>query len=163
MLKQSLLLAGAMALSFATVSPVIAQASDTSLSSLESSEYILANRFEDNFKKNQGELLSKLDLSSTQKQQIQAIREQYRPQMTNLMSEIRAAQEEMKSLAQSNASRSQLESQYNANSSLRNEMADLKFAQMMDIRDILTVSQRQEMVDFIAGKQKQRGGFFGNR
>ena len=107
--------------------------------------------------------MDKLNLSTTQKQQMKAIRDEYQPQLSSLMSQLRSAQETMKSLAQSNASRSQLESQYQNVSSLRNQFSDLKFEQMMEVREILTVAQRQEMVQFMAEKKQERGGFFSNR
>ena len=163
MFKQSLVFAAATAVVLATTGPAIAQSTDISTTSFDSNEMLLANRLDDEFKKNRGELLDKLDLSATQKQQMKAIRDEYQPQLSSLMSQLRSAQETMKSLAQSNASRSQLESQYQTVSSLRNQFSDLKFEQMLEVREVLTVAQRREMVEFMAEKKQERGGFFSNR
>ncbi len=156
MFKQSLILASATtAAIIASTSPAIAQSLETKIiQPVDSNQLILANRFEESLKQNRGELMEKLNLSNNQKQQIMAIRQRYSPQMNSLSSSMRSARETMKNLTQSNASRSQLESQYRTVSNLREEMADLKFQQMMDIRDVLTVSQRQEMVDYFEEKKK---------
>lgn len=160
--KQFLAGAAATVIVLGATAPAIAQATDFSATSFESGELLLANAFEDEFKKNRGELLRKLNLSNSQKQEIQAIRNRYSGQMNSLKTEMKDARQTMRSLAESNASRSQLETQYNVNRGLRNEFADLKFQQMLDIREVLTVAQRQQMAEFIEEKMQERGGFFGN-
>lgn len=161
--KQFLTGAAATVVVFGATAPAIAQSTDITATTFESQEFLLANNFEDAFKKNRGELLRKLNLSNSQKQEIQAIRNRYSPQISSLRTEMKEARQTMRSLAESNASRSQLESQYAVNSSLRNQFADLKFQQMLDIREVLTVAQRREMADFIEEKMQERGGdFFGN-
>ena len=163
MFKQFLTGAAATVVVLGTTVPAIAQSTEISSTTFESNEILLANAFDDDFKKNRGELMRKLNLSNSQKQEIQSIRSRYSSQMSSLKTEMKEARQTMRSLAESNASRSQLESQYNANSRLRNEFADLKFQQMLDIREVLTVAQRREMAEFIEEKMQERGnGFLDN-
>ncbi|OKH14165.1 Spy/CpxP family protein refolding chaperone [[Limnothrix rosea] IAM M-220] len=162
MLRQSFLFASTTALVLSSFSPAIAQVSDFTLEPSDSSQLLLANRFAENLKQNRGELMDKLNLSNSQKQQIQGIRQRYSSQMNTLTSQMRTARATMQNLAQSNASRSQLERQYRTVSNLREDIADLKFRQMMDIRDVLTVSQRQEMAEYLEAKKKV-GSWFGDR
>ncbi|MGB2925160.1 MAG: Spy/CpxP family protein refolding chaperone [Limnothrix sp.] len=91
-------------------------------------------------------LLASLNLSTSQKQQIQTIKNSYQSQMGAQKSTMRQAYEIMKNLmANGNTSRSQLESQHRTIASLRREVADLHFRQMMDIREVLTPAQRETM------------------
>ena len=160
--KQFLAGAAATIVVLGVTAPAIADSRDD-LQTFDTDEILVANSFNDSFKKERGELLDTLNLSASQKQQIKAIHDRYNPQMSDLRSQIRVANAAMKELAQSNASRSRLETQYRTNRSLMDQFADLKFQQMLDIREVLTVAQRRDMAEFIDQKKKERGGdFFGN-
>lgn len=91
-------------------------------------------------------LLNSLNLSATQKSQIQTIRASYQAQMSTKKTAMSQAYGTMKTLiSNGSSSRSQLENQHRTVATLRREMADLQFQQMMDIRDVLTPAQREEM------------------
>lgn len=159
MLKQSSIVASAATLALSIFSPAIAQTSEIWL---ESSPVLLTSRLAEQLKQNRGDLMEKLNLSNSQRQEIQDIRQRHSSQLNRLTSQIRSARNTMKNLVQSNASRSQLENQYRTMSNLRGELADLKFQQMMDIRDVLTVSQRRDLADYLEEKKKH-GHWFGDR
>ena len=72
-------------------------------------------------------------------------------------------QKTMQELAQNgNTSTAQLESQRQVLISRRQAFADLKFEQMMKIREVLTVSQRETMAEFMMEKRSENG-FFNQR
>lgn len=111
-----------------------------------------------------GELLSKLNLSADQKRELLAIRNRYQAQMDSLSLSLRSAYNTMRTLmVGGTATRTQLEAQHQEISSLRQEMTELKFSQMMDIREVLTPAQRQEMQAYLWQKHGGNARFNGNK
>ncbi|MEB3226063.1 MAG: Spy/CpxP family protein refolding chaperone [Synechococcus sp.] len=107
---------------------------------------------------NRGDLIDKLDLDATQKQQIQAIRTNYRQSMASQRTAVKEAKETMRRLIrESTTSRSQLEAQYRTVSDLRKQLTDLQFQQMLDIREVLTPTQRAELAQHMAQKYQGEG------
>ncbi|MBV5261008.1 periplasmic heavy metal sensor [Synechococcus moorigangaii CMS01] len=102
------------------------------------------------------DLLDKLSLSPSQKEQIQRIRDEYQRQMRMQRAAVQGAKEIMRDLIRdSTTPRSQLEAQHRMVSALRQELANLHFQQMLDIREVLTPAQRAELAQHMA--QKHRG------
>lgn len=109
-------------------------------------------------------LLESLNLSTAQKAQIQSIRTSYQTQMASRKTSMNQAYATMKTLmANGNTSRSQLENQHRTVATLRREIADLQFQQMMDIRDVLTPTQRQEMAQYMSQRKENMRKQFGDR
>jgi len=110
------------------------------------------------------ELLDSLNLSDAQKAEIQAIRSSYQAQMSIKQTSMNQAYATMKTLiTNGNTSRSQLEDQHRTLTTLRREIADLQFKQMMDIRDVLTPAQRQEMARHMNQRKESMRKRLGDR
>lgn len=153
MSKHNALFASAIALSLNS-GVAIAVPADRNVETLPAANQMLLaqNSAED-------DLIDKLDLSNDQKRKIQTIRNRYRSQMNSKRTAIQRANETMKNLMQnSNTSRRQLENQHRTISSLRQDLANLHFQQMMDIRDELTPAQRAEIRQHLAQKKAQSWG-----
>lgn len=102
-------------------------------------------------------LIEKLNLNDAQKQAIQSIRATYQSEIANKNEALRLAHDEMKALAlDGNSSRSQLEEQHLIVANLRRDIGNLMFEQMMDIRDELTVAQREELAQHMEQHMARR-------
>ncbi|WP_099239336.1 Spy/CpxP family protein refolding chaperone [Synechococcus sp. BDU 130192] len=107
----------------------------------------------------EADLVDRLDLSTAQRQQIQGIRANYRSQMGAKRAAIQQAKNTMRTLMRnSTTSRNQLEAQHRTITNLRQDLADLHFRQMLDIREVLTPAQRAELAQHMA--QKRQGDRF---
>ena len=101
-------------------------------------------------------ILSQLDLSSEQKQQIQAIDNKYESDRNPLYQELRTEHQEMKTLFTSNATPEELRTQHEKIRNLRGQMGDIRFSQMLEVREVLTPEQRDRMAELIANKIRER-------
>ena len=79
-----------------------------------------------------GELrgIERLNLSSEQRQEIEAIRNQYQGETQGLRQEMREAKQQLQQLMSSNASDGDLRSQHDRLTDLHQEMAQTRFEQM---------------------------------
>ena len=102
--------------------------------------------------------LDQLDLTDEQSTQIEAIHERYRSTNEQSHQELREAREEMRSLLSSDANPNQLRQKHLAIQSLQQKMGNNRFEAMLEVREILTPEQRQQMADMTA----QYGGRRGN-
>ena len=155
MLKRNVLLTTVAALSLmpslAIADPLRADGSSLNFPALTESPLLAQNNRED-------ALLGKLNLSDSQKEQIQTIRGNYRSQIETKSNAIRQANDTMKTLmANGNTSRSQLETQHRTLAGLRQDLANLHFQQMMDIRDVLTPSQRESFATQMQQRNQNNG------
>ncbi|BAW97219.1 hypothetical protein NIES970_21680 [[Synechococcus] sp. NIES-970] len=101
------------------------------------------------------DLTDKLDLDANQRQQIQAIRDNYRSEMGAQYGVMRQEQSTMRALLlNDNSSRTELEAQHRVLTQVRRELADLHFQQMLDIREVLTPEQRAELAQHMAEKRR---------
>ncbi len=103
-------------------------------------------------------MMTELDLSSEQKEQIKDIREKYSNEYPNFREEIKASRQKMQSLLASDASRNQLRRQYQEMRSLRKKMGDRRFEAMLEMREGLTSEQRTKMAQLIK-ERSEYGGF----
>lgn len=106
------------------------------------------------------QLLQQLDLSSEQSQQIEAIQEQFRSENEALWQEIQANKQQMGNLLSSDASNEELRQQYQQLQSLRQQLSDNRFENMLQVRDVLTPEQRNELAQIMEQRRGRRGGGF---
>ncbi|RMF23508.1 MAG: periplasmic heavy metal sensor, partial [Cyanobacteria bacterium J083] len=102
------------------------------------------------------QLVQQLDLTPAQSEEIRAIQAESRPQITQLREEMRTELETMKSLLASDASDEELQQQHEKIQKLREQMGDLRFANMLKIRKVLTPEQREELARVMEQRQQQR-------
>lgn len=103
-------------------------------------------------------LLQQIDLSSEQSQQIEAIQEQFRSENEPLWQEMQANKQQMGNLLSSDASNEELRQQYQQLQSLRQQLSDNRFENMLQVRDVLTPEQRSELAQIMEQRRGRRGG-----
>ena len=89
-------------------------------------------------------LTEKLDLTDEQSTQIDAIHEKYRAANEENYQQLREAREEMRSLLTSDANADRLRQQHQQMQSLRQQLANSRFEAMLEVREVLTLEQRQK-------------------
>ena len=102
-------------------------------------------------------LTEKLDLTNEQSTQIEAIREKYRAANEENYQQLKQAREEMRSLLTSDANPNRLRQQHQEMQSLRQQLGNSRFEAMLEVREILTPEQRQQMADMMAEHRGRRG------
>ncbi|EAZ91002.1 Spy/CpxP family protein refolding chaperone [Crocosphaera chwakensis] len=99
----------------------------------------------------------KLNLSDEQMQQLRNIREKYRPQMEQLKTQMRTQGQELSQMMQGNTSESDLKRKHQEIIDLRQEMGNIRFESMLEMRQVLTTEQRQQFAQFLQ-QRRQTGG-----
>ncbi|GFE70406.1 Spy/CpxP family protein refolding chaperone [Chroococcus sp. FPU101] len=97
-----------------------------------------------------------LNLTEAQKQQISTIRQKYRPNIEQTAQRLRTTQQDLQKLMASSASRDQILAKYQQVGNLRQDMDRLRFESMLDIRDVLTTAQRQELEQMMQQRRSKR-------
>lgn len=94
---------------------------------------------------NRKDMFEQLNLNEQQKQQIATIRQKYRNQMEQTSGRLRTAQQELQQLMSSNASKDTIRAKHQQVGNLEQELDKMRFESMLEIRDVLTTAQRQEL------------------
>lgn len=105
---------------------------------------------------NEDRLFEQLNLTQAQKQQIQAIRNQYKGQLTQSRQAVRQAQEELKTLMTGTASANQIREKHRQVLTLRQKLEELQFESMLAMREVLTPEQRKQFGQMM---QQRRDNF----
>lgn len=99
-------------------------------------------------------LLETLDLSDGQRQQLQSIRQQYQPRITERERSLREARQELRQLLTGAASESAIRSQRARVERLEREVEDLRFQSLLEMRDVLTPEQRRRFGEYIERRRE---------
>ncbi|WP_107667301.1 Spy/CpxP family protein refolding chaperone [Cyanothece sp. BG0011] len=99
----------------------------------------------------------RLNLSDEQMQQLSAIRQKYRPQMQQLKQQMGTKGQEFSQMMQGNTSESDLRGKHQEIVSLREQMGNLRFESMLEMRQVLTTEQRQQFAQFLQQRRQTRG------
>lgn len=117
-----------------------------------------------------GDIMEKLDLSEAQKDQLQSIRSEYQPRLVEREEALSDAYATLREMMTDDASSSAVRRQHQQVQTLRQEMSDLRFESMLQMREVLTPEQREEFAELMedrrAGRGRGRGrgrGFRGGR
>lgn len=105
--------------------------------------------------------MDKLNLSAEQRQQIQSIRDRNKDQFQQRQQALRQQMQELRDLMAGNGSTDQIRQKHQQIQSARQELDNLRFENMLAIRDVLTVDQRRQMAEMMQqkrGKMRNRGG-----
>ncbi|GBF81274.1 Spy/CpxP family protein refolding chaperone [Aphanothece sacrum] len=103
-------------------------------------------------------LMEQLNLSQTQVQQLQAIRQKYSGQMEPLQQQIRVKADELSQLMDGTASNDVIRSKHQEMLNLRQKMGNLRFESMLEMREILTRQQRREFGQLMQQRRQQMRG-----
>lgn len=131
----------------------------TALAHPDSAEFRSTSR---SYGRNRGNLLEQLDLSFSQEQQLQNIKDQYGSQLDSRREKLMLAREKLREMMGSNASPDEIRQQHKEVINLGEELANLQLENMLAIREVLTLSQRQELNDLM-NQGRSRGRFPGDR
>lgn len=105
----------------------------------------------------QGRIMDKLNLTADQKQQMQTIHKDTQAKMKPLRQELRQAQQERKSLIDSNASTQQLQGNFDKIQDIKKRIAQVEFDRMTAMRNVLTPEQRAQMTKLMQERKGNRG------
>lgn len=103
--------------------------------------------------------IGELNLTPDQMQQMQAIRSRYQNQISQRAQALRQAESELQQLMASNADTNQIRTKHNQVQSLRQQLAQVRFESMLEMRQVLTPEQRRQL----AQRMNQRRQNFPNR
>ncbi|MCT0253416.1 Spy/CpxP family protein refolding chaperone [Synechocystis sp. CS-94] len=145
-----------------TVSTMPAMAQNQNLDlhwqSGDASEQLLAQWGWGNKKGGQGQWMESLDLTDSQKQQLEAIRQKYQGQMQSLSEQMRTSQNELRTLMSGNGSDSEIRAKHNQVANLRQQLGELRFNSMLESRQVLTPEQRQKFSELMQERRNSRQG-----
>ncbi|NES94554.1 MAG: Spy/CpxP family protein refolding chaperone [Desertifilum sp. SIO1I2] len=124
----AILLGGTSAIAFAQPMPEVFQ---------------IAQQGPRNRPENGDRIMQELNLTPQQMQQMQAIRQRYQGQMQSSRQSLRQAHQELQQLMASDAPVSQIRDKHRQVQQLRSTVADLQLENMLEMREVLTLQQRQ--------------------
>jgi len=136
----------------------------SNVSSPEKSQ-LIAQRFErGQGRGRRGNLMEELDLTAAQRNQLQSIRSEYQPRLMEQKEALSDAYETLRDMMTDDASTSEVRRQHQQVQALRQEMSDLRFESMLEMREVLTPEQREEFAELMEDRRVGRGrGFRGGR
>lgn len=111
-----------------------------------------------------GDIMEALNLTEAQKDQLQTIRSEYQPRISEQKETLSDAYETLRDMMTDDASSSEVRRQHQQVQALRQEMSDLRFESMLEMREVLTPEQREEFAELMEDRRAGRGrGFRGRR
>ena len=87
-------------------------------------------------------------------QKIQEIRDRYKGQLEQRSQSVRQAQQELGTLMAGTASTSQIREKHRQVTQLRQQLADLRFESMLEMREILSADQRRQLANLMQQREK---------
>lgn len=96
-------------------------------------------------KEEKSRFFEQLNLSSPQKQQIATIRRQYQPQLEQLQNKAQVAQEEFLTMMAGTEPVEEIRTKRQKAIAARQELGDARFESMLEMREVLTPQQRQQL------------------
>jgi len=102
-------------------------------------------------------LMEELNLSQAQMQELEEIQQKYQDQFSQQRQELHEAQQELRELMAGTASTRQIRNKYRQVSQLRQQMGDLHFESMLEMREVLTPEQRRQFAEQMQRRHGRRG------
>ncbi len=98
--------------------------------------------------------LEQLNLTPEQQQEIQAIRDRYQTQTQASRDQMRQNMERMSQMMNGNTSDSDLQNQHNQILQARQQMGQMRFEQMLAIRNVLNPEQREQFAQLMQQRRQ---------
>ncbi len=108
---------------------------------------------------NRDRFMENLNLTDTQKNQIEAIKNDQEDEMQQLKEQLRSKENEFRNLMASNSSDTQLRNKHREILDLRQKLGNLHFESMLKIRAVLTPAQRSNLAQMKPLNDDARPGF----
>ena len=99
-------------------------------------------------------VLSKLNLTETQRQQIQQIRQKYHEPIAQRLERVALAQRELSQMMVGIDSVAAIRAQHEDIAQLRQAIDDLRFESMLEMRNVFTLEQRQQFAQMMQRRKK---------
>ena len=97
----------------------------------------------------EGGMFDKLNLSADQKQKMQAVRDQYKDQISQRMQAVRQARQELETMMAGTANASQMRDKHRQIMGLRQQLEDVQFESTLAMRELLTSEQRSQLAQLM--------------
>ena len=104
-----------------------------------------------------GQLIQQLDLTDEQRAQIEAIQAKYADDLGPNNQNLNAAYQELRTMMIGDTPDETIRRKHEEIRAMRQESGDLRFESMLEVRQVLTLEQRQELADLM----EQRRGYHG--
>jgi periplasmic protein CpxP/Spy len=91
--------------------------------------------------------IGELNLTPDQMQRMQGIRSRYENQISQRAQALRQAETELQGLMASNADSNQIRAKHNQVQTLRQQLAQIRFESMLEMREVLTPEQRRQLAE----------------
>jgi periplasmic protein CpxP/Spy len=101
-------------------------------------------------------MFEQLNLTDAQKQQLQDIRQRYGNQMQPLHESLRNQQNELRQLMAGNASDGEIRAKHNEVLTIRQQLGNLHFESMLEMRNILDADQRAQLAQVMENHRQGR-------
>jgi Spy/CpxP family protein refolding chaperone len=98
--------------------------------------------------------MDQLNLSEQQKQKLQAIRSQYKDQLSQRKQAVRQATRQLRDLIAGNASVEEIRAQHQQVQGLRQQLENVSFESMLATREVMTLDQRQQYAQLMEQRRK---------
>jgi Spy/CpxP family protein refolding chaperone len=104
-----------------------------------------------------------LNLNDSQIQQLAAIRQKYRGQMEQLRTQMRSEKQELQNLMAGTADAAAIRAQHAQLLPLRQQLDNLSFESMLEMREVLTPQQRSQFAQMMQQRRQQFRNRFRDR
>jgi Spy/CpxP family protein refolding chaperone len=101
----------------------------------------------------QPKLMDQLNLTADQKQKLQAIRSQYKDQISQRKQAVRQASQELRDLMAGTASADQIRTKHQQLQQLRQQLEEVTFESTLASREVLTPDQRKQLAQLMEQRQ----------
>ncbi|HIK28696.1 MAG: Spy/CpxP family protein refolding chaperone [Oscillatoriaceae bacterium SKW80] len=98
--------------------------------------------------------LQQLNLSPEQMQKIQDIRARYKSQIEQNSQTLRLAQQELSNLMAGVASTNEIREKHRQVQQLRQQLAQIRFESMLEIREVLNPAQRRQFIQMMQQRRR---------
>jgi Spy/CpxP family protein refolding chaperone len=89
-------------------------------------------------------ILQQLNLTTEQQEKMQQIRQKYQPEVSQIQDDLRSQRNQLREMMTGNESTANLRSQHQKIVSLDQQLHNLRFESMLEMREVLTLEQRQK-------------------
>lgn len=107
--------------------------------------------------------IEQLNLTEDQKQKMEEIRQQYQGQISQYRETLRAAQKELGDMMAGTNSADAIRAKHQEVINLRQELGELRFESILEMREVLTPEQRSQFAQLMKQNWENRRNRFGNR
>ncbi|MEP6490032.1 Spy/CpxP family protein refolding chaperone [Microcoleus vaginatus GB2-A3] len=102
----------------------------------------------------EGGMFEKLNLSAEQKQQMQAVRDRYKDQLSQRMQAVRQARQELDTMMSGTANASEIREKHRQIMGLRQQFEEVQFENTLALREVLTPEQRSQFAQLMQQRRQ---------